>query len=377
MKLLRVPEVYIGENALNEIENVLKKLNAQKIMVVTDKGIVKAGIYAKLEKILKDLKKEIVLFDEVLPDPEIRLVSDVAQIARKEKIDVVIGLGGGSSIDTAKVAAALVTNDKDVNSYIGIGLLEKDSVPIIAIPTTAGTGSEVTAIAILSDNEEQLKKAIVSEKIIPQYAILDPILTIGLPPHITAATGMDALTHAIEAFTSKNANDYTDSMAKTAIKLISKNIRIAYNEPGNIKAREKMLLGSLMAGIAFANAGVTAVHAFAYPLGGMFHVPHGLANSLMLPTILEYNMVGSEEKFKQVGLAFGRDNVTAKTVVDEVNSLCKDLNIPKNLAEINIPKDAIEKMAEGAMKGTRLLANNPREITIKDAVEIYLSAYSK
>lgn len=376
MKILSMPEIFIGENSLKEIVNILNKLKAQKIMVVTDYGIVKVGIYEQLKNILESANKEILLFDEVEPDPEIGLVAKVAEIARNNKIDAVIGLGGGSSIDTAKVAAALVTNSKDINSYIGLDLLENDALPIIAIPTTAGTGSEVTPIAILSDNKEQLKKGIVSNKIIPKYGVLDPILTVGLPPQITSVTGMDALTHAIEAYTSINASDYSDALAIKAIKIISSNLRDAYNDGENIKARNNMLMGSLLAGIAFANAGVTAVHAFAYPLGGMFHVPHGLANSLMLTTVMEFNMVGSEEKFKQIGACFA-NNPTNKTAVDEVNKLCDDLKIPRNLSEVKITRDAIPQMAEKAMQVTRLLANNPRKITLEDAVKLYTKAYER
>ncbi len=378
MKILPMPEVFAGEKSLNELTNILSKLKASKTLVVTDKGIINAGIYDKVKEILESTKQQIVLFDNVLPDPSIKLVNEVAQLARREKADVVIGLGGGSSIDTAKVAAALVNNDKNINEYIGIDLLENNSLPIIAIPTTAGTGSEVTPIAILSDEEEQLKKGIVSSKIIPQYAILEPALTLGLPPHITAATGMDALTHAIEAYTSVNANEYTDALALKAVKLIGENIKTVYDDGKNSEARTNMLLGSLLAGIAFANAGVAAVHAFAYPLGGMFHIPHGLANSVMLSTIMEYNAVECEEKFKELASVFmnkPKTEVSAQTACEYVNMLCEYLKIPKNLQELKIPEDSIEQMAESVMKITRLLVNNPRKITLDDALKLYKKAY--
>lgn len=376
MKILPTPEIYTGKSSIEQTNAVLDKINATKVLVVTDKGIVNAGIYAKLEGILNKGNKQIVLFDDVQPDPSIKLVQQVVEIARSGQIDAVIGLGGGSSIDTAKVAAALVTNDKEMSSYIGIELLEKDALPIIAIPTTAGTGSEVTHIAILSDEEEQLKKGIVSTRIIPKFAILDPELTVGLPPHVTAATGMDALVHALEAFISVNANTYSDTLALKAIRLLSDNIREVYNNGQNLQARENMLLGSLLAGIAFANAGVAAVHAFAYPLGGMFHVPHGLANSVMLPTIMEFNMKGNEERFARMAMQFKHNCKTEKCdVIKEIYALCKDLKIPLSLAELNIPQSAIPQLAEGVMKVTRLLANNPREITPQDALNLYTSAF--
>lgn len=376
MKILPIPEIFTGKSSLNEINNILNKINAEKVMVVTDKGIINAGIYEKLQAVLKSGNKKIILFDEVLPDPSIKLVEEAVSVARKNKIDAVIGIGGGSSLDTAKVAAALIINDKNISNYIGIELLEKDSVPVVAIPTTAGTGSEVTHIAILSDKEEQLKKGIVSTKIIPDFAILDPELTIGLPPHVTAATGMDALVHALEAYTSLNASPYSDALALKAVDLISENIREAYNNGKNIEARENMLTGSLFAGIAFANAGVAAVHAFAYPLGGMFHIPHGLANSVMLPTIAEFNMVGNEERFTELANRLtGNSNATVQDGITEINKLCSDLKIPLSLAELKIPESAIPELAEGAMKVTRLLANNPRKITLEDALDLYTKAY--
>lgn len=378
MRILPTPEIHAGESSLNEINNILSKLNAEKVMIITDAGIVKAGIYAKLEDLLNKTNKKIVSFTDVQPDPSIDLISSILEMSRKNKVDAVIGIGGGSSLDTAKVVAALANNDKSIDSYIGIDLLEKNSLPIIAIPTTAGTGSEVTPIAILSDEKEQLKKGIVSNKIIPQYAILDPELTVGLPPHVTAATGMDALIHALEAYTSVNANSYSDTLALKAIQLISSNIREAYNNGKNLEIRTNMLLGSLLAGMAFANAGVTAVHAFAYPLGGMFHIPHGLANSLMLTTIMEFNMVGNEKRFTDIGkFLTGDNNATAQTAINELNSLCNDLNIPQNLAAVNIPENAIHQLAEGAIKVTRLLANNPRKITLEDAIKIYSKAYAR
>ncbi len=374
MKILPTPEIYAGKSSLNVVNKLLDRLNAGKVMIVTDKGIVNAGICAKLQGAIKN--RDIVLFDDVQPDPSIKLVELVVKIARSNNIQAVIGLGGGSSIDTAKVAAALITNDKDMSSYVGIDLLEKDAVPIIAIPTTAGTGSEVTHIAILSDEEEQLKKGIVSSKLIPHFAVLDPDLTVGLPPHVTAATGMDALVHALEAYISVNASSYSDTLALKAVSLIGENIREAYNNGANLQARENMLLGSLYAGMAFANAGVAAVHAFAYPLGGMFHIPHGLANSVMLPTIMEFNMTGSEKRFAQMAKQLLNDNnAGANCLVKEIYRLCNDLKIPLSLEELKIPKSAIAQLAEGAMKVTRLLANNPREITPQDALELYTKAY--
>ena len=379
MRILPMPEIHFGDAALNELVPLLNRLSAQKIMVITDSNLVKTGVFTRVEKILLDADKEIILFNDVQPDPSIDLVKHISSLARAEHIDAIIGLGGGSSIDSAKIAAVLSTNMGDISEYMGIDLFKKDSLPVIAIPTTAGTGSEVTPVAILTDEAEHLKKGIVSNKIIPRCAILAPILTVGAPPGITASTGMDALTHAIEAYTSVNANDYTDSLALKAVRLISQNIFDSYSDGNNLFAREQMLMGSLLAGMAFANAGVAAVHAFAYPLGGTYHIAHGLSNSVMLPTIMEYNMIGCEKKYIELAKAMtnGDEDITLETAVRFVQKLSLDLNIPQSLKAFDIPKEAIPDLAASAMKVTRLLVNNPRKIEINDAIDIYTKVYEK
>lgn len=379
MKILPTPEIFFGNGILQSLPSMLKKLNAASVLLVTDSGIVRAGISARVCDLLAAAGIQVTAFTEVEADPSIRQVNEVVALVRGQAFDAVIGLGGGSSIDVAKVSAALVKNCRPIDSYFGTDLLEQPALPIIAIPTTAGTGSEVTPIAILSDTNAQLKKGIVSNALIPRYAFLDATLTVSLPPKITAVTGMDALCHAIEAYTSLNATPYSDPLAIRAIELISANLREAFSNGGNLLARGNMLLGSLLAGIAFANAGVTAVHAFAYPLGGRYHVPHGLANSMMLPAIVEYNLLGNEGRFTDVAAAMTRGGLlegspSANGVVTGVLALSAHLQIPRNLAELGIPAAAVPEMAEGAMQGTRLLANNPRPITLDDAVTLYSRA---
>jgi alcohol dehydrogenase len=376
LKILPIPEIHIGENALAVLPAFLQRINCQKVLIVTDAGIIKARIYEQLRDVSAQAKQQVVLFDQVEPDPSIELVGQAVDMARKEKIDAVIGIGGGSSIDVAKVAAAMVNNEGPVENYLGIDLLTRDSLKIVAIPTTAGTGSEVTPIAILSDTQEKVKKGLVSNRIIPSIAILDPRLTVSLPPNVTAVTGMDALIHGIEAFLSKNANSYSDHIALKAIEIITENIKTAYDQGQNIQARYNMLYGSLLAGIAFANAGVGAVHAFAYPLGGMFHIPHGMANSVMLTTILAFNMPSCGQKIKPLVTALtGEKAISSEKLVNYIQGLCKYLKIPMSLAELNVPEEAIPQMAESVMKITRLLSNNPREITLPDAVKLYFAAY--
>jgi alcohol dehydrogenase class IV len=262
---------------------------------------------------------------------------------------------------------------------LGIDLVPQPGRKTIIVPTTAGTGSEVTPIVILSDEAEKLKKGVVSPYLFPSVALLDPELTIGLPPHVTAATGMDALIHGIEAFTSKNAYAITDMLACRAIVLIAGNIRTAFANGQDIEARTRMLEGSLLAGMAFANAGVTAVHAFAYPIGAEFHIPHGVANSIMLAPVMEFNMLGNLRKFAEMAELLGEntaglsERAKALATVQALRTLSADLQIPNHLSQFGIKSSDIPMLAQGVMKVTRLLANNPRLMTQKDAENIYLS----
>lgn len=373
--------IIFGFQAVEKTGVEAQLLKPKKVLVITDQGVIQAGLLEIVRKSLLDSNIPFVIFDGVEPDPRIEVVEKSVEKAKKEGIDLIIGFGGGSSLDIAKVTSILLTNPGNINGFFGIDLVPNPGIPIILIPTTAGTGSEVTPIAILSDTREKLKKGIVSPFLFPEAAIIDPGLTIGLPPSVTAFTGMDALTHAIESYYSINATDLSDLFAFRAMELISKNIRIAYANGENLAARSNMMEGSLLAGIAFANAGVGAVHAFAYPLGGEFHLAHGLANTLMLPYVMRFNILGCPEKFVQMAKTFGEKVETlsvldgAETAVKFVERLSDDIRVPRRLRDVGIPESAIPRLAEAAMKVTRLLANNPRKITLEDAVAIYQSAY--
>ena len=375
------PRILLGNGSIEQIGTEVKNLKGEKVLIVTDPGIVQSGILEKVTMVLKSAQIVTGVFDKVEPDPRIEIVDQASVYLHEGKYDTVIGVGGGSSLDIAKLASVMAKNPGKVSDYFGIDVVPHPGLPLILIPTTAGTGSEVTPIAILSDEAEHLKKGVVSGYLFPKVALLDPLLTVGLPPAVTASTGMDALIHAIEAYTSINANDLTDHFAFKAIHLIYENIRTAYARGEDVNARFNMLEGSLIAGFAFANAGVTAVHAFAYPLGGEFHVPHGLANAVMLPHVLRFNMLGNMTKFAAISKAFGLpvENLTqrqaAEAGIAAVEELMRDINIPLHLREMKIPREAIPGMAEGAMEGTRLLANNPRKMTLKDAEEIYQRAW--
>ena len=373
--------ILFGPGSIERLGSEAQLLKAKKVLIITDSGVIQAGLLESVEKSLQSAGLPFTRFDEVEPDPRIEVVEKSVEKAKKEGINLIIGLGGGSSLDIAKVTSILMNNPGKIDSFFGIDLVPNPGIPVILIPTTAGTGSEVTPIAILSDTKEKLKKGIVSPTLFPEVAIVDPKLTIGLPPSVTAFTGMDALTHAIEAYYSVNATDLSDLLAFRAMELISKNLRMAYAYGENLTARSNMMEGSLLAGIAFANAGVGAVHAFAYPLGGEFHLAHGLTNTLMLPYLMRYNILGCPNKFAQMAAAFGEKVAGlseldgAEMAVKFVERLSDDIRVPRRLRDVGIPEKAIPGLAEAAMKVTRLLANNPRKITLEDAIAVYKSAY--
>ncbi len=366
-----------GAGTLGEIAAEISRLGGKKVMIVTDPGIVAAGIVGRLETVLRDAGISYTVHDRIEPDPPLQLAVETAQKIKTEGVDLLVGIGGGSAIDIAKVAAVLATNAEGIETIIGIDLVKKAGLPTVIIPTTAGTGSEVTPIAILSDHTEKLKKGIVSPHLFPTVALLDPELTLGLPPAVTAATGMDALIHAVEAYTSKNSDSLTDVFAWRAMELIYANLKKAYDDGSDIIARANMLEGSLLAGMAFANAGVTAVHAFAYPIGAEFHIPHGVANSIMLTPVMEFNMSGNLTKFANISKAFGHDisglseEDAARNTVDSLRQLARDLKVPEHLGEFGVKGDDIPGLAAGVMKVTRLLDNNPRTLTHQDAEKIY------
>jgi alcohol dehydrogenase len=374
-------KVVMGNGALSELPAILEQLKCKKPLIVTDQGIVKAGIDTVVKKILKDKNIEYASFEGVEPDPRIQIVLDCLEKAKAEKCDTMIGLGGGSSLDIAKVAAVLMTNTGDISTYFGIGNIPQEGIPTVMIPTTSGTGSEVTPIAILSDKKEQLKKGIVSEYLYPSCALVDPELTLSLPPHITAYTGIDALTHAIEAYTNRYAQPFIDTLALEAIRLIGANLRLAVKEGKNKQARYNMALGSLYGGMCLGSVNTAAVHALAYPLGGMFDVPHGVANSLLLPYVMEMNLESNYTKFASIAAAMGvkvaglSNEEAARKSIDAVRKISRDTGIISHISELGIPESAIDSMAEGAMKVTRLLNNNPKELSIEDCRQIYRSAY--
>jgi alcohol dehydrogenase len=368
-----------GQGAIEQLSAELTRLDVQNPLIVTDAILLKSGT---VDLALAQLGgRHFGIFDEVKPEPEIAIVEDCTRAYRKGNHDGLIAVGGGSAIDIAKGVAAYAEHDGPLNELFGVDLVKRRGPALIAIPTTAGTGSEVTNVAIFSDKQAQLKKGIVSDYLLPDLALVCPTMTLTCPRSVTAASGVDALVHAVESYISVNASPITDAIALGAIKLIAKALPKAYANPSNLQAREDMATGSLMAGMAFGNAGVGAVHALAYPLGGRFNIAHGVSNALLLPYVMEWNKTACVERFRDIADAMGlrvanlSDKDAADQAVSAMVDLCAAVDIPPGLRSFNVPEDAIPAMAEEASKIDRLMRNNPRRLTAADIEKIYRAAY--
>ena len=355
----------------------------QHVTLITDKGLVKAGIVAPAIEHLTKAGVSVSVFDEVVADPPRAQIMKAAAFCREQSATGVLAIGGGSSMDVAKLAALLAGSNEDLDEAWGIGNAKGPRLPLALVPTTAGTGSEVTPISIITVEDDE-KRGVVSPVILPDMALLDPELTLGLPAHVTAATGVDAMVHAIEAYASKSANNnpLSRALAVEALRLIGANIEAAVQDGGNLDARSAMLLGSLLAGQAFANSPVAAVHALAYPIGGRFHVPHGLSNALVLPHVLRFNAPAAAREYAELAphvfphLADGNAiQDTAARFAEELAALNIRLGLEAGLREVGIGEGDLAGMASDAMKQTRLLVNNPRDVTEADALAIYRAAY--
>ncbi|MET0124004.1 MAG: iron-containing alcohol dehydrogenase [Pseudomonas caspiana] len=368
-----------GAAAIEQLAAELTRLNIKNPLIVTDAILVKSGT---VDLALAQLGgRAYGIFDQVKPEPEISIVEDCTHAYRQGGHDGLIGLGGGSAIDIAKGVGAFVGHDGPLAELFGVDQVKRKGPPLIAIPTTAGTGSEVTNVAIFSDKLAQLKKGIVSDYLLPDVALVSPVMTLTCPRSVTAASGVDALVHAIESYLSVNRSLITDSLALGAIKLIVKSLPKAYANPADLIAREHMATASLMAGMAFGNAGVGAVHALAYPLGGRFNIAHGVSNALLLPYVMAWNKMACVERFRDIAEAMGlrvehmSDEDAANQAVQAMADLCEAVDIPKGMRSFNVPEDAIPAMAEEASKIDRLMRNNPRKLMAADIEKIYRAAY--
>ncbi|MET3485671.1 iron-containing alcohol dehydrogenase [Methylobacterium sp. 1973] len=374
------PNVLFEAGASRKLPEIVGRFGAKRVLLVTDKGVRGAGLTQAAEAALAAAGVTLDVYEDVVADPPSTVIEAAAKRARELGADLVLSIGGGSALDTAKLVAYLAKSDEPLDAIYGVGLATGDRLPLILVPTTAGTGSEVTPISIVTTPTTE-KKGVVAPKLLPDWAVLDPELTLGLPSHVTAATGIDAMVHAIEAFTSKNKkNPISDQLAKQALALLSANIRTACTDGANLEARSGMLLGSMLAGMAFANAPVAAVHALAYPVGAIFHVPHGLSNALVLMGVMRFNLSHAEALYAELApildpaAADLPPSEAAKRFVESLDAICRDCKVPASLAEVGVARQDLERMASDAMKQTRLLVNNPREVTYDDAFAIYAEA---
>lgn len=370
-----VPHIIFETGAAARLGEIVKE-RMKRPCVVTDKGVIGAGLIDEVLKSLKTAGLDYYLFDAVEADPPAKVVRGAIDAARGNKCDGVIGFGGGSSMDTAKVIACLINSSQSLEDIYGIDMVRGDRVPLALLPTTAGTGSEVTNISVITSDDDQ-KMGVVARQLYADIAVLDAALTLSMPRHVTNATGIDAMVHAIESYTSKlKKNPVSDALAKEALRLLSSNIVRACEAPDDIKAREAMLLGAMLAGQAFANAPVAAVHALAYPLGVHFHVPHGLANSLMLAPVLRFNASVAAPLYAELGDVIGANDTgdfesRSEAFVARMTEICAATGVTDKLSDVGVSHNVLPKLAEDAAKIERLMKNNPRPVTEADCLALY------
>ncbi|MBP8251073.1 MAG: iron-containing alcohol dehydrogenase [Herpetosiphon sp.] len=375
------PRVLYKSGLVYEMGAELAGLNVSKAFIVTDAGLVKSGLVDKLKAALEESVEVVGVYGDVPPNSSVTVVEEAAAQARDAGADVLIALGGGSPIDTAKGMRIVITEGGNLLDYEGVNVLERPLIPMVAIPTTAGTGSEVSNFAVIKDDENHVKLSFTSPYLAPELAIIDPQMTASLPPHLAAATGMDALTHAIETYVSTENEPMSDALAIGAIEIISNYLRDAtHNGKENEEARGQMLIASTMAGIAFTNGYLGAVHALAHATGGHFPVHHGLANSIFLPHVIKFNAQTQAERYSRIARAFGintggrnRDDVI-NDLINGITQLAQDCGLPIRLRDVGVPEDALPMLADQAFSDGALY-HNPIEATAEDLLELFRAAY--
>jgi alcohol dehydrogenase class IV len=376
-------EIGSAKNVADVILTMPSVATGNAILFITDPGITKLGLADPAIQSLKNTGFDVRIYDNVEADPKATTILDAAEVAKTQNAQCIIGFGGGSSMDVAKLVALLAGSDQKLDDIFGVNQALGERLPLVLIPTTAGTGSEVTPISIVTTGTDE-KKGVVTPIILPDIAILDAELTTGLPPHITAATGVDAMVHAIEAFTSRgtNNNPISKILAQQALILLGANIQQAVTNGTDLQARSNMLLGSMLAGQAFANAPVAAVHALAYPIGSLFHVPHGLSNALVMCAVMRFNATECAAEYAQIAPFIFPNidtseptNVVCETFICRMAALINDLGLQSGLRHVGIKQTDIARLATDAMKQTRLLKNNPRDVSLADATMIYKNSY--
>ena len=374
-------QILCAPGAALELAASCRRLGIGRPLLVTDPGLVAIGRVAPVIAALAEAGLAPRVFDQVREDPPEETVRAAAELGRSEQVDGVIAVGGGSSMDVAKVVAVLLGGEQELADLYGVDQAAGPRLPLVLVPTTAGTGSEVTPVAVITTGATT-KAGISSAWLLPDVAVLDADLTLGLPPAATAMTGVDAMVHAIEAYTSRHRkNPVSDMLARQALALLARNIRTAVHDGQDRDARANMLLGACLAGQAFANAPVAAVHALAYPLGGHYHLPHGLTNSLVLPAVMEFNAPAAGELYAELAEIVtgepvaGGGEARTQALIDAMRQVISDVALPATLQQANVPEGDLEMLAGDAMLQQRLLVNNPREVAYDDALAIYRAAY--
>lgn len=371
-------KLIFGKGKASQLIDEVLQLKAKKVLIITIEPLL-----AQINGIINDLESksvEVSVDTGIVQEPYFSDFKKLMQTVSSFNLDAVIGIGGGSVLDIAKLVAAQLENEQSLEEYVGIGMLKERKKKLICLPATSGTGSEVSPNAILVDDADGQKKGIISPYLVPDVVIIDPLLTISVPSFITAATGIDALTHCLEAYTNKFAHPMIDLYAYEGMKLIASNIVQAVQNGKDEQAKTAVALGSMYGGICLGPVNTAAVHALSYPLGSMFHLPHGLSNALLLPYVMEFNLVASPNRYADVAVALGcerlkDDLTTARKGVEKVMELIRQCGLPLRLRDAGVIEEAIPTMAKDAMKVQRLLKNNPREVTLEDAINIYKEAF--
>jgi alcohol dehydrogenase len=375
--LLLPPRLVFGNGCIKQFASDILTLDFNRVYIVSAPQIL--PLYESVNAEIQDKGIDVRIDTSITREPTIELFNSVMEAARAYNPDAIVGIGGGSVLDVAKLVAALMKSDQSVSDVIGIGKLKDRKTHLICLPTTSGTGSEVSPNAILLDTEDELKKGVISPYLVPDAAYVDPELTLTIPPKITAETGIDALTHCIEAYANLNSHPIIDMFALEGVRLIGSSLKRAVDNGMNIEARTNLSLGSLYGGMCLGPVNTAAVHALSYPLGGKYHIAHGLSNALLLPHVMEFNLIEMPERYADIAIALGEHGTTesmelAKRGVEMVNELLRQCGIPTRLSELNIPRESFEEMTQSALTVTRLLKNNPRKLTKDDALAIYEKA---
>ena len=385
-RFFRIPSgVIVGCNASSFAGREAKKLGGTKALIVTDRNLTEMGFLSGIESSLDSEKIDHEVFDEVTAEPTLDYVEKGLDLYRRSKCDFIIALGGGSPIDTAKAVCIMASNPGVIQDYKGLDKVSSPGAPLIAIPTTAGTGSETTIFTIITDTRTNVKMLIGSPFILPSVALVDPLLTVSSPPSVTAATGVDALTHAIEAYVSVKAQPMSDVFALSAIKFLSENLREAWANGDNLEARSLTMLGAFQAGVAFSNSSVALVHGMSRPIGAYFHAPHGLSNAVLLAPVVEFSISGNPKKYAGIARAMG-EKVEGLGVMEgaskaskAVRELVRDIKIPA-LATLGVTREKLKtvvgKMADDAI-ASGSPGNNPRKATKEEIVELYWKTFNQ